>query len=68
VARPRVNFWIFYSANSTEELAYQKNDAYKKKRREKGAEDKKTSVKTHKFTPSSTRGLATNTGEKSTQK
>jgi hypothetical protein len=39
-----------------------------KKRREKGTEDKKISVKTHKFTSSSTRGLAKYTGEKSTQK
>jgi hypothetical protein len=40
----------------------------KKGRSEKGAEDKKISVKTHKFTSSSTRGLAINTGEKSIQK
>jgi hypothetical protein len=49
-------FLGFYSANSTEESAYQGKRCVQKK--ETRAGNKKISIKKHKFTSSSTRGLA----------
>jgi hypothetical protein len=48
-------FLCFYSANSKKELLYQRTDA---KKGEKRVGNKRISVKKHKFTSSSTRGLA----------
>jgi hypothetical protein len=54
---------VFYSANSINVSRMRT-----KGKKEKRAGSKKISVKKHKLTPSSIRGLATYTGEKSTAK
>jgi hypothetical protein len=54
----------FLSADGIEESTYQgKRYVQKKKRREERAGDKKISIKKHKFTSSSTRGLASYEGK-----
>jgi hypothetical protein len=55
----------FYSANS---INVSRKKMRTKEKKEKRAGSKKISVKKHKFTSSSTRGLATYTWEKSTAK
>jgi hypothetical protein len=57
VARPKVYFWVFIVKIVQRNQRIKGKDAYKKKR-EKRAGNKKISVKKHKFTSFSTRGLA----------
>jgi hypothetical protein len=70
VARPKVNFWIFYSADKHRGVKVsRKHVRIKRERRsEKGSEGMKEPVKTNRLPLSLTRGLAIDTEGNSIQK